>query len=228
MGIPVLIIGKSGSGKSASLRNCVDKDFNLVKVLNKPLPFRGKIPSVQTDEYAKVKKCLFSSKAGSIGIDDAGYRLTNEFMRGHSSNGMGKAIFDFYNDLADKFWNLIMCVDKLPPWKIVYFIMHEETTEQGETKARLIGKLLDNNVCVEGMFTIILRSVAESGEYAFVTQSANGSISKTPMGMFESLTIDNDLAMVDETIRDYYELEVPESFRPKESEDKADESGAEA
>lgn len=226
MGIPVLIIGKSGSGKSASLRNCVNGDFNLVKVLNKPLPFRGKIPSVHTDRYEKVKGCLQSSKAKSLVIDDAGYLITNQFMRGHSSTGAGNAIFSFYNELADSFWDLITFVNKLPPWKVVYFIMHEETSEQGATKAKTIGKLLDEKVCVEGMFTIVLRCIEEGGNHLFVTQSANGSISKTPMGMFESLTIDNDLAMVDKTIREYYELEVPESFRPKEPEDKPDEAEA--
>ena len=81
MAIPVLIIGKSGSGKSTSLRNCTNNpEWNLVNVLNKPLPFKGKIPSVVTDDYQQVMKSLAGSKAHSIVIDDAGYLITNYFM----------------------------------------------------------------------------------------------------------------------------------------------------
>ena len=104
MAIPVLIIGKSGSGKSTSLRNCTNNpDWNMVNVLNKPLPFKGKIPQVVTDEYDKVMKAIAGSKAKSIVIDDAGYLITNYFMRNHSTKGAGNAIFSMYNTLADKF-----------------------------------------------------------------------------------------------------------------------------
>ena len=106
MAIPVLVIGKSGGGKSTSLRNCVDNDgWNLINVLGKPLPFKGKIPQVVTDDYEQVKKCLASSKAHSIVVDDAGYLITNYFMRNHGSKGAGNAIFSMYNTLADNFWN---------------------------------------------------------------------------------------------------------------------------
>ncbi len=90
MAIPVLIIGRSGTGKSTSLRNCVDNpDWNLIRVLNKPLPFKGKINGWNTDNYQQVMKCLIASKANNIVIDDAGYLITNMFMNGHSSAGGG-------------------------------------------------------------------------------------------------------------------------------------------
>lgn len=208
MGIPVLIIGKSGSGKSTSLRNCVGKNrFGLIKVLNKPLPFRGDIPSVCTDDYAKIFPMLAKSKSLSMVIDDAGYLITNYFMRGHSSQGAGNAIYTFYNTLADNFWNLVQfIIAQLPANKIVYIIMHEDTNEAGEIKAKTIGKLLDEKICLEGMFTIVLRCIIENGEHRFVTQSNNGAVSKTPMGMFDDLMIDNDLFLVDNTIREYYDI----------------------
>ena len=84
--------------------------------------------------------------------------------------------------------------------------MHEDKDDAGEVKAKTIGRLLDEKVCVEGMFTIVLRCVEEGGNHYFVTQSANGAISKSPIGMFEDLTIDNDLAAVDATIREFYEM----------------------
>ena len=212
MAIPVLIIGKSGCGKSTSLRNCVDNDgWNLINVLNKPLPFKGKIPQVETDDYTQVMQCLAGSKAHSIVVDDAGYLITNYFMRNHSSKGAGNAIFSMYNTLADNFWNLVEFIKKLPDDKIVYIIMHEDTDDYGNVKPKTIGKLLDEKICLEGMFTIVLRCVQENGKHLFVTQADGGAVSKSPIGMFEELQIDNDLLYVDNKIREYYGLVIKES-----------------
>ena len=216
MAIPVLIIGKSGGGKSTSLRNCVDnEEWNLINVLGKPLPFKGKIPQVVTDDYSQVMQCLAGSEAHSIVIDDAGYLITNYFMRNHSSKGAGNAIFSMYNTLADNFWNLVEFIKRLPEDKIVYIIMHEDTDDFGNVKPKTIGKLLDEKICLEGMFTIVLRCVQENGKHLFITQAEGGAVSKSPMGMFEELQIDNDLLYVDNKIREYYGLEIK-----KESEDK--------
>ena len=212
MGLPVLIIGKSGSGKSTALRNCVnDSNWNLVNVLGKPLPFKGKVPQVVTDDYEQVKRCLTSSMAKSLVVDDAGYLITNYFMRNHSSKGQGNAIFSMYNTLADNFWKLVEYIKHLPEDKIVYIIMHEDTDDFGNVKPKTIGKLLDEKICLEGMFTIVLRCIQENGKHLFVTQAEGGAVSKSPMGMFEELQIDNDLLLVDNVIREYYGLEVGEN-----------------
>ena len=208
MATPVLIIGKSVAGKSTSMRNCSgNDDWNVIRVLNKPLPFKGKINGWKTDDYQTVMKCLYSAKAKNIVLDDAGYLITNQFMNGHASQGAGNAIFSFYNKIGDSFWNLITFItDKLPEEKIVYIMMHEEQNDFGQIKAKTIGKILDEKVCIEGMFTIVLRCIEESGKHLFVTQSADGAISKSPMGMFDELTIDNDLLLVEKAIREYYEI----------------------
>lgn len=212
MAIPVLIIGKSGSGKSRSMLTCAgDPDWNLIRVLNKPLPFKGKINGWYTDDYQTVMKCLMSSKANNIVIDDAGYLITNEFMRGHSSTKKGDESFQFYNYMADHFWTLIMFIsNNLPAEKIVYVIMHEEQSDFGDVKPKTIGKLLDNKVTVEGMFTIVLRCIEEGGNHYFVTQASNGAVSKSPEGMFEELIIPNNLKLVEKAIRDYWEIEIPQ------------------
>lgn len=213
MATPVLIIGKSGAGKSTSMRNCAGNDeWNLIRVLDKPLPFKGKINGWPTDDYLTVMKCLAASKAHNIVIDDAGYLITNAFMKGHSNTGTGNAQFQFYNQMADNFWNLIMfIINKLPPNKIVYVMMHEQPDDFGNIRPKTIGKLLDEKVTIEGMFTIVLRAVKDANGYAFITQSEDMAVSKSPMGMFESERIDNDLIIVESAIRDYYEIQVQEA-----------------
>lgn len=205
MAIPVLIIGKSGSGKSASMRNCVGKSFSLINVLKKPLPFRGTIPTIQTDDYNYIMRAMQSSQAKSIVIDDAGYLITNHFMRGHSTAGKGNGVFALYNDLGDQYWKLVQfVVNNLPEDKIVYFMMHEDKNDFGDVKPKTIGKMLDEKVCLEGLFTIVLRCITDGDRHLFITQSTDGAVSKSPMGMFPELEIDNDLYMVDQTIREYY------------------------
>lgn len=210
MAIPVLILGKSGSGKSTSMRNC-GKNFGLINVLGKPLPFRqnpdDRMGSITTDNIAQIVDILTRAQTNSFVIDDAGYLLTNAFMRGHSNTGAGNNIFSFYNSMADSFWNLIQfVVHGMPDNKIVYFIMHEDKSDSGDIKPKTIGKVLDEKVCVEGMYTIVLRSECIGGEYIFHTRTNGFDVTKTPMGMFDTPTIPNDLKMVDDTIREYYNI----------------------
>ena len=214
MAIPVLIIGKSGSGKSASMKSCVGKDFNVVRVLNKPLPFKGKNNGRNSDDYQFIRKALKGAPAKSIVIDDAGYLITNFFMRNHSTKGKGNDVFGLYNQMADDFWRLIQdtVINELPPDKIVYIIMHEDTDDYGNIKAKTIGKLLDEKVCIEGQCTVVLRCVNNMTEHKFITQSDGSAISKSPEGMFEDMEIPNDLLLVDNAIREYYEIQNPKNL----------------
>lgn len=204
MGLPVLIIGKSGSGKSASLRNC--QDFAVFNVIGKPMPFRNQPKTMTTDSYSVIMDGLVKCRARSIVIDDAGYLMTNQFMRGHSTQGAGNAIYSFYNNIGDSFWSLIETAKQLPPEKIVYFIMHTDTDDFGNIKPKSIGKLLDEKVCLEGMFTIVIHCKYEDGKHIFSTHTDGRDVAKTPIGMFEDEEIDNDLKLVDTTIREYYNL----------------------
>lgn len=206
MAIPVLVLGKSGTGKSTSLRNFKPSELGIINVLGKPLPFKNQFKAIKTDDYATIKKVLLGAKVNSLVIDDAGYLITNQFMRGHSG-GKGNAVFELYNALADNFWGLIQfIVHELPAEKIVYLTMHEEKNESGDVKPKTIGRLLDEKVSIEGMFTIVLRSVKEDGKYLFKTQSDGLDTVKSPLGMFEDELIPNDLQVVDTTIRAYYGL----------------------
>ena len=211
MTIPVLITGKSGSGHSASMRNLDPERVGLINVLGKPLPFKGanRFKSIQTDDYLKITAALKKATSDIIIIDDATYLMTNQFMRNHSNAGGGNGVFALYNQIGDNYWNLIEEARVLPGDKRVYFMMHEEVDDFGNVKPKTIGKMVSEKVCIEGMFSICLRCMIENGKHVFKTQSDGLDTAKTPMGMFDSDTIDNDLAIVDEAICHYYEIQAP-------------------
>ena len=208
MSKPVLIMGKSGSGKSASLRNFTPDDIDIINVIGKELPFRSEFKNIyQTDDYAKALAAVKKSSKPAVVIDDAGYLITNQFMKNHASTGAGNAVFSLYNSMADNFWTLITAIKELDaPEKIVYLMMHEEQNDFGAIKPKTIGKLLDEKVCIEGLFTIVLRSEKDGDRYVFKTKTTGLDVTKTPIGMFEEEEIDNDLKMVDATIREYYSM----------------------
>lgn len=206
MSIPVLIIGQSGTGKSASLRNFKPDELELINVEGKPLPFRNSFKPLNSDSYRDISIQIKKTKKKIVVIDDAGYLITNSFMRGHSKSGGGNSVFSLYNQLADDFWKMIGFSKALEPDKIVYFMMHEDKNDDGSIHPKTIGKLLDEKVCLEGMFTIVLRSVYQDGKYLFRTNTDGFDVCKTPIGMFGTAEIDNDLKVVDEKIRDYYNL----------------------
>ena len=180
MGECVFVYGKSGSGKSRSLINFGEDEIFLVNTIGKRLPFRSKFKyEIKTDDFNKIANGLRKMPPKTAVIDDSGYLMTNAFMRGHSAPKSGSSTFDLYNDIADSFWSLITVIkNELPDDVIVYMIMHEDTTDYGETKLRTIGKLLSEKVCIEGMSTVVLRCVVRDGKHLFLTQSDGSDISK--------------------------------------------------
>lgn len=194
----VLIYGKSGSGKSRSLKNFAEDEILFVNVEKKILPFRKKFKyTLQSDNYKKICDQLFKMPLKTAVIDDAGYLLSNNFMRGHSGGRKGSAVYDLYNDLADSFWGLFKHIkDNLPDDVIVYVIMHEDVNDNGGVKLKTIGKLLDEKVCLEGMVTICLRCFSAEGNHFFRTVTDGADITKSPEEMFDSDEIDNDLKAV--------------------------------
>jgi len=207
MGECVIIYGKSGTGKSRSLKEFGEDEILFVNTVNKRLPFQKKFKyEYKTANVEKVKNALKKMPTKTAVIDDFGYQQTARFMAEHTKK-QGGSQFDLYNNIADDAYGLIMFIkEELPDDVIVYLIMHEETSDYGDTKLKTIGKLLDQKVCVEGMVTICLRAMKEgTTKYFFRTQSDGADISKSPEGLFE-LQIDNDLKMVTNKIREYWGL----------------------
>ena len=203
MAILCMLYGQSGTGKSTSLRNFQMEDVSVINVSGKPMPFRRKLPIVSTDNYKQIIGGLPTIKTPSIVIDDATYLMVNAFMRNAKVQGYQK-----YTDMAYDFNSLIDAAQKLPDDKIVYFIGHSNQTDDGREQFKTIGKMLDNYVTLEGKFTIVLKTVVKDGQYYFSTQNNGMDTVKSPMGMFYEPLIVNDLKMVDDTIREYYGINV--------------------
>lgn len=192
-----MILGASASGKSASMRNFKEGEVGVINVVGKPLPFRSKLSVVNTDDYGTICRMLQRGKLKRYVIDDSQYLLANEFIRRAGETGYGK-----FTDIAVNFHHLIMtAANDTPSDCLVYFLHHTETDPLGNTKAKTVGRMLDEKITLEGLFTIVLLCEPENGVYGFRTR---GKIpAKAPIDMFDE-RIDNDLAFVDRTIRNYY------------------------
>lgn len=207
MGMPVIIFGKSGSGKSRSLKFFGEEEVLLVNVEGKALPFRNTFKYVcRSDSLDTIISQMQKMPCKTAVVDDAGYLMIHSFMKNHR-NKKGNASFDMYDDIADTMYFLVKRIkEELPDDVIVYIMLHEDQNDIGETKIRTIGKLIDNKVCLEGMVTICLRCMSDHGKHFFKTRTDGFDITKAPEDMFtdEEEEIENNLKMVDDRIREFY------------------------
>lgn len=210
MAIPVLILGESGTGKSASMRNFQPDELAVVNVVGKPLPFRGRFESLNGDSYRQIKKFIRETTRKAIVIDDAQYLMANEFMRRATERG-----YDKFTEIAQNFWDLINTIQSLPDDVVVYVMAHIERDNAGNEKIKTIGKMLDEKITIEGMFTVVLKTVVADGVYNFATQNSGNDTVKSPIGLFTTAMIDNDLKAVDTAIREYYYLSNTEAPAPE-------------
>jgi hypothetical protein len=168
------------------------------------LPFKNALLSKVTNDTEQIVAILASAKAESIVVDDAGYLISGYYME-HKAPLIAKMgdKYAVYDSLATRFWRLINAIHQLPAQKIIYIIMHASQGDNQIWRPKTIGKMLDEKIVIEGLFSIVLQAERAADRYVFRTNSDGGTIAKSPMGMFAE-TIDNDLALVDATIRAYY------------------------
>jgi len=202
MGTATMIMGESGSGKPTSIRNL--KDAGIINVYGKPLPFKGASESltiIAEDSCARVQQIIAKAKKKVIVVDDFQGLLVSQFMNRAMEKG-----YDKFSEMAQSYYNLIRSVERLPGDVRVYFLSHSEV-EGGREKVKTLGKMLDNNVTVEGLFAIVLKAVIQDGEHYIQTRNSGRDTVKSPMGMFAEALIPNDLAAVDEAVVEYFDLE---------------------
>lgn len=202
MGIPVLILGASGSGKSTSLQYFSQQEVMVFNVAGKPFPFQKKLDKINNATYREIGKELEQKRYKKYVVEDSQYLLAFDLFNRAKETGYGK-----FTDIAVRFYNMIQYViRKMPENTIVYFLHHTEETANGKIKAKTIGKMLDDQLTVEGLFSIALLAETDGTNYRFITQSDGYTTCKSPINMFEK-EIKNNLKKVDETIREYWNLE---------------------
>ena len=213
-------MGKSGSGKTYSLKNFKPDEIGIISVEKQRLPFRSDLkvaliprifdtPEEKTSysalnraKYAWIESVIAKAKTPSIAIDDSQFLLVNEMFDRASEKG-----YDKFTEIAHNFQHLIHFVNDLPDEnKIVYFLHHSEEGPDGRQKCKTIGKMLEEKLVIEGLFDIVIYCE----DHKFYTQANETSTAKTPEGMFDSIEIPNDLKAVDMAIRDYYGMEMKE------------------
>ena len=219
MAIPVLIMGRSGSGKTYSLRNFKTDEVGIISVEKGRLPFKSnlrvaKVPAFNGEEsqqlssaqinlakYSWIKQAIKASKVKSIVIDDSQYLLVNELFDRAKEKG-----YDKFVDMAANFRDLIHYVNELEEEdKIVYFLHHSESDGETREKAKTIGRMIDEKLVLEGCFDVVIYCADQK----FYTQANGTSTAKTPEGLFQEVEIPNDLKAVDTAIRQYWGLEAP-------------------
>lgn len=194
-----MIMGESGSGKTTGLRNFDPKEVGIFNVASKPLPFRKKLATINHADYKTIAETLAKNKLKCYVIDDSQYLLAFEQFRRAKEIGYAK-----FTDMAVNFANLLEVIrDHTSEDTIVYLLHHTATDDYGTKRVKTIGKMLDEKLTIEGLFSIVLLAETDGKDHWFTTQSDGTTTAKSPMEMFP-LKIDNDLKMVDDTIRDYY------------------------
>ena len=186
------------------MRNFKENDVRILNVASKPLPFRNtnKLKMANKATYAMVKGAVMSGQTLSYVVDDAQYLMAFESFDKVNEVGYGK-----FTTMAKNYEDMLRVIQEdTPTDTIVYIMQHIDTDENGNIRAKTLGKMLTQQLCVEGLFSIVLLAQADENKHYFITQSDGTNPCKSPIGMFDSIEIDNDLKMVDDTIREYYGL----------------------
>ena len=196
------------------MRNFNSEDVRVLNVASKPFPFRNvnKLKKADKATYAMIKGAVSSGQSLSYVIDDAQYLMAFESFEKANETGYTK-----FTLMAKNYEEMLRYIQEdTSPDTIVYIMQHIDTDENGKVKAKTLGKMLDQQLTIEGLFTIVLLAKADEKRHYFVTQSDGTNPCKSPMEMFDDIEIDNDLKMVDDTIREYYGLK----SQPKAKESK--------
>lgn len=216
----IAVVGDTGQGKSTSIRTMDPKDTYVISVAGKELPFRAseKVYNRENKNYKMVdtapeilaliqKLAKDVPDVKNIVIDDANYIMGFDLVNKASEVGYKK-----FNILALNMVNLIQEVKKLREDLIIYYFTHsEEVEDSGEIityKFKTAGKMLDNQINLPGLFTVVLYTYVETSgeksEYSFLTNRFKKYPAKSPDTMFDTIKIPNDLNLVSTTVREYY------------------------
>ena len=216
----VAIVGETSTGKSTSIKYLDPKSNYIINVAAKELPFKGseKLYNRENKNYKEVEDAreilnllqTLSKDAPQIKtvvIEDANYIMGFNMVNKATETGYTK-----FSLMAKDMKNLIMECKKLRSDMTIFYFTHPEVVEDGGEiagyKIKTAGKLLDSQIVLEGLFTVVLYSTVESkgdkSEYFFVTNRYKKYPAKSPIDMFKDIKIENNLKIVLEAVENYY------------------------
>lgn len=206
MGELCMVIGKSGSGKSTSLRNFEPDEIGIFSCAGKRLPFRKDLKAFDTRDYRLIEKQLLSGARRAYAIDDSTYLMQFSLFDHAKESGYGK-----FTEIALQFEKLLETARKAPSDTITYFLHHPSFDETQGTKPQTAGKMLDNQLNIEGLFPIVIECRVVDGHHIFVTENDGSNIAKSPVDVESGErmlppTMDNDLKAVDTAIRRFWSM----------------------
>lgn len=201
MGVLVMVLGKSGAGKSTSLRNFEADEIGIFNVAGKPLPFRKRLPKADRCGYRDIAAMLANNDLRAYAVDDSTYLMQFSNFAKAKETGYGKFV-----DMAVEFERLLEAAMATDENTVVYFLHHPDVDERGSVRPKTIGRMLDEKLCIEGLFPIVINCEVRDGKHVFSVEPDERGIAKAPMGMFESDVLENDLKAVDTAIREYWQL----------------------
>ena len=213
MSYATLVLGESGTGKTCSLRNLDPKKTLLIQPVRKPLPFPSKgwrefrVKGGEGNIYVSpnpvgILKTMYESPFDIIVVDDWQYILALMFMSRRTEKNYEK-----FSDIGGAGFDIAKAAAELDENKRVYIMAHTTTDDLGNTRIKTLGKLLDDKIVIEGMFTTVLRTNVVDGNFYFSTKNSGHDTVKSPMGLFDETLIENDLEIVDSRICEYYGIE---------------------
>lgn len=202
MGVLVMVLGKSGSGKSTSLRNFEAGEIGIFNVAGKPLPFRKRLPKADRCGYCDIAATLAKNDLRAYAVDDSTYLMQFSNFAKAKETGYGKFV-----DMAVEFERLLEAAMATDHDTVVYFLHHPDEDDRGNVRPKTVGRMLDEKLCIEGLFPIVIGCEVRDGRHVFSVEPDERGIAKAPMGMFDAGVFENDLKAVDAAIRDYWQLE---------------------
>jgi len=221
----ILIIAESGCGKSTSITNLDSKETFIINVANKPLPFKGWKNKYQPfDLITKKGNCANVSspkdieavlkiinnerkEIKNIVIDDFQYMSAFEYFGRATEKGYEK-----FTQMGAALAHIAKLPILMRDDLLVFYLTHaEESTDiegRRKVKAKTIGKLVDDKLTLEGLFSIVLFGKVKKDKdglmrYVFETQNNGENTCKSPREMFDTFEIANDLQIVRNAILDY-------------------------
>lgn len=195
----VLVISKTGTGKSSSMRNLKKGDASVILCSGKELPFKSDLVTYVPGSYNDVIMAIQKATSPVVVIDDANYLMSFEEMKRVSEIGYGK-----FTQMAQNMFNVFKTIIDKQSDQTFYIMAHAAETEDGSLRFKTTGRMLSDKVVLEGLTNVLITNeITADGQFVFKVQT-DGTGVKTPFGMFDTPTIPNDLALVDSRIREYY------------------------